>query len=70
MPLPVYRIESVVKDVLNGFPETRDNDMELIIQVWASQGLKWEAYQLNYLRAYCMDPKSIVKEREKINESS
>lgn len=59
--------EPLVKEILAKYPETRGDDIELIIKVWEYQGLKFTDTQ-KYLLRKCYSPETIRRNRQKIQE--
>ena len=57
--------EQLVAKVLKEFPETRDDDIELIRRVWEKQGFKIPSELLPYLHKV-IHPETITRARRKI----
>ena len=57
-----------VRAVLRDHPETRDNDLLLVLGVWKRQGLKLTDEQRDFLVGYCFTPESISRNRRFVQE--
>ncbi len=43
--MDIKNAEPLIRKILSEFPETRNDDRELILKVWEAQGLKLSSYQ-------------------------
>jgi len=59
--------EALIKDILKDNPDTRGDDIELIIKVWERQGLVLTDGQ-KYLLRKVYSPETIRRTRQKIQE--
>jgi len=62
------KIYYLVKEILTGFPKTRDSDKELLWAVWQREGkVKWEKLDhTDFLTA--TTPESVTRARRKVQQ--
>jgi len=60
--------EPFIKSILTKYPETRGDDIELIIKTWEAQGLNLTDSQKVILHK-CYSPETITRSRRKIQET-
>lgn len=56
------KIINIVGKVLNEFPETRDDDRLLVVEVWGKQGMLMNSLQKKFLQ-HCFSPETITRAR-------
>ena len=61
------KADLLVRQILSQFPETRNDDKELIIRAWEAQGLILSFYQKQKLRTIFSN-ETIRRSRQKIQE--
>lgn len=57
-----------VKSILTKYPQTRGDDMELIIKSWEDQGVSFTESQKRIIRK-CYSPETLTRCRRKIQET-
>lgn len=63
----IKNAEALVKMILRDNPETRGDDLKLLLKVWEFQGLKFNEKQ-KYMFTRVMNPETIRRTRQKIQE--
>jgi len=64
----INNIKSTVEQILNEHPETRANDLKLILKTWESEGLILNPDQKTKLLK-CSSPESIRRWRQKLQSA-
>lgn len=70
----VVKIKDIVYHLLIDYPELRDNDRQLMLNVWAKQdgslvnGRMFRDFALGFKRGDFADPESIRRTRQKLQE--
>ena len=69
----IYNIKDIVFSLLQKWPEMRDNDRQLMLNVWAFQDgglidLRFKDFANDFKNGKYADPESIRRTRQKIQE--
>ena len=64
----MFERASVIEKVLREYPNTRNSDKELILQVWEQQGLVLNETQRRFFLEKVIPPETIRRNRQKLQE--
>lgn len=59
--------DDLIMGILENNPIARGSDIELVLAVWAAQGVELDSFQLQTIRL-AMSPETIRRTRQKLNE--
>jgi hypothetical protein len=62
------KTSKLVEWSLKHHPETRNSDIELILNCWHEEGLKLSDQQRQFIKTHCSNPESIRRLRQKIQQ--
>ena len=62
------KTQPITEWVLLNKPETRNSDIDLIVEVWNAQGLHLTNQQIEHLKTRCSNPETIRRIRQKLQE--
>jgi hypothetical protein len=64
------KTSKLVEWSLKHHPETRNSDIELILNCWHEEGLNLSHQQIQFIKTHCSNPESIRRLRQKIQQEN